>query len=343
MWQDLLRIPLPFSVPIIGDHLTIHGFGLMLVIGFLAGMELARFLSRRAGINPELFANAALIGLLTGIVGARLSHVLENLGDYTRPDQTFAQNLSAAMNITSGGLTYYGGFLLAFPTLLLYAWRKKIPIRIGMDIVAPCLMVGLAFGRIGCFLNGCCYGATCDAPWAVSFPYGSPPYEDQAHAGRITPPAALLTPTERGERLITRQELEQGYVQRRNLLDPTSSIKVPIDPQAAALASAQRSLRLHPAQLYSALTAFLLAGLLVTHFGLPHAPGRTFALMLMLEAAARFSLELVRSEPAVIGRFSFSMVISIPLAALGVVLWIAFGQTKRARANRATVQVSTAA
>src|SRR5436309_1822794 len=63
--------------------------------------------------------------------------------------------------------------------LVWYGRKKKIPITLGMDIIAPCLMIGLGFGRIGCFLNGCCHGAVCDEPYAVTFPYYSNPYLDQ--------------------------------------------------------------------------------------------------------------------------------------------------------------------
>src|SRR5207244_3026582 len=138
MWQELFRIPTPFGSP-----LVVHGFGLMLVIGFLCGMELARFLARRSGLNPDIFSNAALLALVTGILGARLSHVFENWHEYARVDRSFLQNLGAAFNISSGGLTYYGGFLLAFPTLLLYGRMKRVPLPVGMDIIAPCLMIGL--------------------------------------------------------------------------------------------------------------------------------------------------------------------------------------------------------
>lgn len=323
MWQDLLRIPLPFSLPVIGNELVIHGFGLMLVIGFLAAMELARYLSRRSGIDPEKFANAALIGLVTGIVGARLSHVLENIRDYTRSDLTFAQNFGNAANITSGGLTYYGGFILAFVSLVGYALWKKIPLRTGMDIVAPCLMVGLAFGRVGCFLNGCCFGAVCDVPWAMSFPYGSPPYLEHVEEGKVQVPPALV-----------RLDGDGNPVP----LDPVQ-LRSPELKSLQPLAAVQRSLRIHPAQLYSAITAFTLAALLISHFTLPHPPGRTFALMMMLEGAARFSLELLRVEPPVIGLMSLSMVISIGLIAVGIVLWLVF----RAPAGEPNLAPSTAA
>src|SRR5262245_50327678 len=120
MLQDILRIPLPFHLPLIGDQIVIHGFGLMLVIGFLAAMSLAKFLARRSGLAAETFANATLLALFAGVLGARLSHVLENLNEFTDPRRSAFENLGNVFNITSGGLTYYGGFLLAFPTLVIY-------------------------------------------------------------------------------------------------------------------------------------------------------------------------------------------------------------------------------
>jgi phosphatidylglycerol:prolipoprotein diacylglycerol transferase len=277
-------------------------------------VQLAKYLARRAGIDPEAFVNAGLIALVAGIIGARLSHILENLPQYTTvtPTRSAWDNFRDAINIRSGGLTYYGGFLLAFPILVFYAIRKKIPVRLGMDIVAPCLMIGLGFGRIGCFLNGCCYGAECDLPWAVRFPYYSWAYQDEYDRGRVTPPTALLD--------FTR---ETGIDDKPALVPPR---QLKADPALAALAKEQRSNQLHPAQLYSAITAFLIAAITFTFFMMPHAAGRGFALMMMLEGATRFLLELLRSEPAVIGSFSLSMVLGIALLAAGVFLWLVFGR-----------------
>src|SRR6476661_1484470 len=162
MYQILFR--LPSFLPGIGGA-PIYGYGVMMVVGFFLAMALAKFLARHSKLDPEIFANAALIALVAGVLGARLSHVLENLSDYTRGDLTVWQNFRNAINIRSGGLTYYGGFLLAFPALIAYGWYKRVPLRLGMDIIAPCLMVGLGLGRIGCYLNGCCYGAQTQVSW----------------------------------------------------------------------------------------------------------------------------------------------------------------------------------
>jgi phosphatidylglycerol:prolipoprotein diacylglycerol transferase len=304
MLQELFRIPI-LDVPV-------YGYGVMLVIGFFLALSLAKFLAHRSGLDGETFVNAALIALVTGIIGARLSHVLENLPDFTRPELGVIGNLKNVFNMRSGGLTYYGGFLLATPCTILYGMHKKVPIRLGMDIIAPCLMIGLGFGRVGCFLNGCCHGSECTLPWAVTFPYYSNAYQDQ-FADRERP---LPVPTALVE--------ENPETHTRRLIPPEQLKKM--GPEYAKLAQSQRSRPVHPAQLYSTITALMLAVLLTAYFTLPHVPGRVFALMLMLEGTTRFLLEMLRTEPTVAGQFSLSMVIGLCLLASGVVLWVVFGR-----------------
>ena len=322
MLQDIIRFSL------FGHEIAIHGFGLMLVIGFLCAMQLAKFLARKSGLDGEVFANACLLGLFTGVLGARLSHVLENLSDFTRSDRSIGQNLFEMINISSGGLTYYGGFLLAFPTLLIYAAKKKIPLRLGMDIIAPCLMVGLAFGRVGCFLNGCCYGAESNLPWSVEFPYGSYAYEDEYRNGEVTPPSALTYSTDDGGRAIY----------------PPLQIKKSGNATLEQMASQQHSRPVHPSQLYTTITALLLAAMLVAYYSLPHTPGSVFAMMMVLEGIGRFVLELLRVEPPVLYvhgyGFSLSMVLGVALAIGGGILGFIFnrmgGSTHPSMAKLAT-------
>jgi phosphatidylglycerol:prolipoprotein diacylglycerol transferase len=304
MLQELFRIP--------GLDLPVYGYGVMLVIGFFAGLALAKFLARRSGLDPEVFVNAALIALVTGVIGARLSHVLENLREFTRPELGVAGNLANVFNMRSGGLTYYGGFLLAFPCTVLYGVHKKVPIRTGMDIIAPCVMIGLGFGRIGCFLNGCCHGAECNLPWAVTFPYHSNAmldhFEDREHPLELPPELTYTDP----------------LTGRVGVRSPDSLKR--LGPQFVEISNRYRSRPVHPAQLYSTFTAWMLAALLVAYFTLPHVPGRVFALMLMLEGAARFVLESLRTEPPVLGPLSLSMVIGILLVIGGALMWVLFGQ-----------------
>jgi phosphatidylglycerol:prolipoprotein diacylglycerol transferase len=195
------------------------------------------------------------------------------------------------------------------PCTIAYGLWKRVPIRHGMDIIAPALMVGLAFGRIGCFMNGCCYGATCDIPHlGVQFPYYSNTYVEQFQDGHIDAETNLL------------RQLESGRV----VLKTPAELRAEFgEAEAAQIMGENRSSPVHPAQLYSAFTAFFLAGLLVAFFTLPHAQGSIFMSMLVLEGATRFVLELLRAEPAVAqttwGAMSFSMFISIGLVVAGIV------------------------
>lgn len=318
MLRELIRIPY-FDVPL-------YSYGLMLVLGCWLAIELAKFLARRSGINPEHFANIGIIALLGGVIGARASHVLENFDKYFGPE---GHGFLAALNIREGGLTYYGGVILATPLCIAYALRQKIPLRRGMDIVGPTLMVGLALGRVGCFLNGCCWGDTCDKPWAVSYPYDSPAYEYQVEQEIVAAPPPELLIADPLDPLKT--HLVNGNQLRGN-------------PRLASIARTVHAAPVHPTQLYSTLAAALVCAACVALYSLAPTPGRVFALMMMLEGGARFVIEALRVEPAVmhVGGYalSISMVIGACLVILGVILWFAFGLAGRSGREEAIVDSS---
>ncbi len=312
-------LPVLFRFHLFGHEIPIFSYGMMLVAAFFACLKTGQWLGRRVGIAPEHFANAVLLALFTGLLGARLSHVLENIHDFTRPDLSVLQNLINALNVRAGGLTFYGGLLLATPCCILYARYHRIPILAGMDVVAPLVMIGLGLGRIGCFLNGCCYGEQSDLPWAVRFPYCSDVYLAQMSQGKLAPPPQLLTNLNGQWKLIA----------------PGSS-EMRTDPSLEQLAAQSKSLPVQPAQLYSALTAFLLAGLLIAYLTLPHVSGHVFAMMLMLEGFSRYVLELLRVEPPVwtphlaghAWHFSLSMILGLQMVAAGAMMWIAVAHGK---------------
>jgi phosphatidylglycerol:prolipoprotein diacylglycerol transferase len=360
MWQTLFHLPY-FNTPV-------YGYGVMLVIGFIAAMLLAQYLARRSGLNPEIFANAAIIALVFGVLGARLSHVMENIQQYTRPELSAGENFWNAINIREGGLTYYGGFLLATPACILYGLWKRVPIPLGMDIIAPCLMIGLAFGRIGCYLNGCCYGAATDVKWAVEFPYGSDAYVTQFSQNQLAMPVprdlvrdnsnlgkymdrekipVVSEPLEKDSDILGALMMDGGTsLRNKEQIDKEMKMNVDgsghpltVDKQGhtlADLAAMQHANPVHPAEIYSSAAAFLIAAFLLAAFTLPHVPGRIFAGMCMIEGVFRYVLEMLRVEPAVIGRGtkhltslppqSYSMVVAVLLVAGGIVLWFVFGR-----------------
>jgi len=298
-------------------NIPIYGYGVMLMVAFLACTIVGRRLARRFGLDGELFVNATLIALVMGLVGARLSHVLENWSTYTDPRRSPLENLLDAVNIRSGGLTYYGGFLLATPCCIIYALKHRLPLLLSMDIVAPLVMIGLGFGRIGCFLNGCCYGEICSPTLGVQFPYNSMAYQDQFDKGKLIAPPELTTFRNDIPTLMSSERARQSGL--------------------ASLADQQTSLPVLPTQLYSSFTAFLLSALLIAYLGLPHVDGRGFALMMMLEGPARFMLELLRVEPAVyVHHFSawdlsmsLSMVMGIALFIAGALMWTGVGLRRK--------------
>lgn len=159
-------------------HLKIHSYGLMIAIGFLLAVYFARKDAARAGYDPDLFTNAAYWCLFFGILGTRILYIImfPEQFSWSRPLEWFA--------IWEGGLVFQGGPPLAAIFAYLYLRARKISFWKAADVGLPYLALGHAFGRLGCFLNGCCYGQRCDRPWAVQFPAESPAWLDhRSHFG----------------------------------------------------------------------------------------------------------------------------------------------------------------
>jgi len=116
------------------------------------------------------------------MIGARAFYVIEYWKNFERDN--LADTISAVLNITEGGLVVFGGLIGALGAILFFARKHKLPLLPLADMATPGMMLGLAFGRIGCFFNGCCFGDVCDAPWAVEFPVNTPPYVRQVEQGR---------------------------------------------------------------------------------------------------------------------------------------------------------------
>ncbi len=93
-----------------------------------------------------------------------------------------------------GGIVYYGGIVGGLLAFFVYRWFRPFPLRPYMDVIAPSIAIGTLFGRLGCFLNGCCFGDPCSLPWAVSFPKPSPPWHQHLALGLIPPGAVQSLP-----------------------------------------------------------------------------------------------------------------------------------------------------
>ena len=263
--------------------LTLHSYGLMIAMGFLAALHfIRRDCQRRLTINPDVVGNLALWTFLFGIVGARTLHIIMFHNDYSWRDPV------GWIAIWNGGLVFQGA-LLAAPVYLWYATRKyDFSFWALADCVVPYLALAHGFGRVGCFLNGCCYGKPTNMPWGIAFPrvpwnlseapVGSPPYLDQC------------------------QRYDESF-------SMTSRWSHPI----------------HPTQLYGVIGLLLLCGVLLYLRRHWHPfDGFTLPVYLVIYGAGRVFVEFFRGDhnPTIFGYLSDQQVFSIVFAFSGVALFV---------------------
>lgn len=165
MFPELFRIgPIP-----------VRSYGVMLVISFFIGVYYIKKVCDRYNKPFETYLNIAYIMIFGGIFGARLTYVLLHLDEFSGHwTRTFNPFQSGYYGIA--GLNLYGGVLLAIILTYFYCRYKKISLFEVFDDFSPTLGIGLFFTRIGCFLNGCCFGTPSDIFCAVKYPAGSIPY-----------------------------------------------------------------------------------------------------------------------------------------------------------------------
>jgi phosphatidylglycerol:prolipoprotein diacylglycerol transferase len=166
-----------FTIPIFGG-IKVFGYGAMLVLAFLSSTWLAYWRARRERLDPEVIADMSFWVFLFGLMGARLFYCFEYWGDEIR-------SVWDVVQYWKGGVVYYGGIVGGVVAFFVYRWLRPFPLRPYMDALAPSIAIGTFFGRLGCFLNGCCFGDICHLPWAVSFPPYSPPWSQQLKQGLI--------------------------------------------------------------------------------------------------------------------------------------------------------------
>jgi phosphatidylglycerol:prolipoprotein diacylglycerol transferase len=145
----------------------------MLMVGLFVSIWWAARRALKSGGNPDVILNCGFIAIIVGVAGSRAMYVI-HYWDQFKAHGNPLQILFAVIDVRKGGLEFYGGFILT--TICALAWLRfweKVSLRWYLDILAPSAALGLAIGRIGCLLNGCCFGTTCDLPWAVRFPLGS--------------------------------------------------------------------------------------------------------------------------------------------------------------------------
>lgn len=153
-------IPVLFSI----GNFKLYSFGLMVAAGVFLSISLMTRQAKRDGFpDPEMVSDSVLVGVFAGFFGARLYYVIQNFSVYLNDPLSF-------FAVWEGGLVFYGGVIASFFALYLFARIKRISFIRLLDFMLPYVALTHAFGRVGCFLNGCCAGKACSLPWAVTFP-----------------------------------------------------------------------------------------------------------------------------------------------------------------------------
>ena len=146
--------------------LTIRWYGICVAVGFLVGFQWVQFRAPRFGIDRDTAANLVLLAMGGGILGGRVLYVVHNWGYFSR-------RLAEIPRVDHGGLVFYGGFLGTSAALYTAVRLKRYSTGDVADLFVSALPLSHAIGRVGCFLNGCCFGHPARGSFAVSYPPGS--------------------------------------------------------------------------------------------------------------------------------------------------------------------------
>jgi phosphatidylglycerol:prolipoprotein diacylglycerol transferase len=220
--------------------ISIHWYGVMMALGFFAGLATWFWLGRGTRRDFNFCADLLFWIMLSGIVGARVAYVIAEWGN-------FRKDWTAVIRVDQGGLIFYGGFIAAVAAVIVFARVRHQRLFALSDFVVTALPLAHAFGRVGCWMNGCCFGQRHDGPLAITYPSDSAPWLHQVYASEIT-------------------------------------------------RFTERSLPVHPVQLYEAAFNLALFALLLLMYRRRPRDGAVTGWYFVLYPAGRFALETLRGD-----------------------------------------------
>jgi prolipoprotein diacylglyceryltransferase len=354
MQQVLWRIPLKTAwTP---DGIPLYGFGVMLCLTFLLCTWLASRRAARVGMSKEQVQDLVIWLFVCGLLGARITFLLGE-----QAWRGWVDFILSLPQIWNGGIVLYGsilGGLFGYLGFWYFTFRK-LPITTLQlaDILAPCITLGLCLGRIGCFLNGCCYGQVacpdCVVYPAVHYPLSAPPREGLVEAGYQT--AAGFTFAERqasggarvghvvpgspawdsglrpGDRIVRAgghdirvpEDLSAYITDPRNWRGK-NDLELSVIHEGAVQAVdlppfVPRTLGLYPTQLYEVVSMALLMLVLFAYEPLRRRPGQVMAILMMGYAIHRYLNEMLRDDPR---PKDFELYSSLFLFGAGLAMWL---------------------
>ena len=303
MHRILFRIPMPFGL----QPLEIAAYGTMVALGAIVAIYIASVRARRLGINPSVILDLALVVIISGLIGARLFFfIFDNWSEFTSTGVW--GGLKKFVNFPSGGLSFYGALALAIPAGLIFLRKRTKNLWLGADIAVPAIALGIAFARIGCYLNGCCFGKVC----APSFPLAQ--YFPLYQGGKLE----LTNPA------------------HHYLLGHLKEVSLPYIPGYIP-PSFEWPLPLYPTQFISSLNALVIFLILSVLFSRRRFDGQLFCLFGILYGVTRFLIEFLRADnpPNVFGVLSTWQLAGLLLAPASAVLWSILQRRRRPATARA--------
>ncbi len=354
MWV-IVAIAIVFVLPAVelknvaGDPvgMAIRGYGVMLLSGVVAAVGLATVRAKNRGIDPEVILSLAPWVFIGGIIGARLFYVIQYRDKFIT--DSLGQTIRNIVAFTEGGLVVYGSIIGGFIAAVIFISRNRLPLLKLGDAIVPCIFLGVFLGRIGCLMNGCCYGGRCEEGWAsVQFPPGSPVYQDQLYDGELL--GMKIDPiTSRIEEVTPGSLAEQAGIGVGDRVEqiasiPASAETAPLDIPADQVRTGvtividgkvygwspqqlpKRALPVQAVQVLSSACSLLLCCLLCGVSYFVRRDGAVMMLGFAGYAVLRFVLELIRVDEG--GQFGTDLSISqwvsigVLIAAVAGLAWL---------------------
>jgi phosphatidylglycerol:prolipoprotein diacylglycerol transferase len=257
-------IPVLFEI----GSLKVYSYGLMLGIAFLLGSAILSAELKRKGLDPKLGGTITTLAIIFGIAGAKILFLFENWSDFVKDP--------SGMAFSAGGLTWYGGFILAMTVVYFYLRSKKVPVMKVWDGLGLALVIAYGVGRIGCHLSGDGdYGPPTTLPWGTIYAQGTakPTYQLADYFAR-------------------HPEARQQWN-----YDSLRVIPAGVDRLGHRMTRFDELTPLHPTPLYELVLGIIGFGALWVLRKRTSPDGMLFMIYLMLASVFRFSIEFLRLNP----------------------------------------------
>lgn len=183
MYPQLFRFKSPgFLEGIFGEYVTVYSYGVMILLGVVLGFLYTLWRGKKLGLNLDKTSELFIWAFIAVFVGGKLFFYLEDLSTYIKNPSKMFENIG-------GGFVFYGSFIFAVPTFIWFLRRNKLPVAETFDIIAVAGTLVHGFGKLGCFMAGCCHGTVCHPAYGVVFthpksaaePLGQPLYPVQLY------------------------------------------------------------------------------------------------------------------------------------------------------------------